>query len=77
MRLAMETIENHKVIVVEDNALVACFDTEVSPKLVEAMARREPLRAVFRDSGFASDDARINAEQIFRELSSASDVKAI
>ena len=41
------------------------------------LAKREPLRAVFRDSGFASDDARINAEQIFKELSPATDVKAI
>ena len=35
------------------------------------------VRAVFRDSSFASDDARINAEQVFTELSPATDVKAI
>ena len=33
---------------------------------MRAIAKRQPLRAVFRDSGFASDDARINAEQIFK-----------
>lgn len=45
--------------------------------MVRAIAKREPLRAVFRDSGFASDDVRINAEQVFRELSPSAEVKAI
>lgn len=70
-------IEGQTVYVVDDGALVACFDEEVTPELVRALAKKEPLRAVFRDSGFASDDARINAEQVFKELSPATDVKAI
>ena len=75
--ITVEKVEGHDVFVVEDGALIACFDSEVSPELVRAIAKRGPLRAVFRDSGFASDDARINAEQIFREISPATDVKAI
>jgi adenine-specific DNA-methyltransferase len=77
MKINVEQIDEHEVFVVEDDALVACFDSAVSPEVVRAIAKREPLRAVFRDSGFASDDARINAEQIFREISPATDVKAI
>jgi adenine-specific DNA-methyltransferase len=77
MPISVDKIAGHEVFVVEDDALIACFDTEVSTELVRAIARREPLRAVFRDSGFASDDARINAEQIFREVSPSTDVKAI
>lgn len=75
--ITVEKVEGYDVFVVEDGALIACFDSEVSPELVRAIAKREPLSAVFRDSGFASDDARINAEQIFREISPATDVKAI
>ena len=45
--------------------------------LVREIAVREPLRAVFRDSGFATDSDRINAEQVFAEVSPATDVKAI
>ena len=45
--------------------------------VLRTAARRHPLRAVFRDSGFASDAARINAEQIFREVSPETDVRAI
>lgn len=77
MPIAVEEIEGHQVFVIEDSALIACFDAEVSPELVRTIAKREPLRAVFRDAGFASDDARINAEQIFREMSPATEVKAI
>lgn len=77
MPITAEKLGRHDVLVVEDDALIACFDSEVSSELVQAIAKREPLRAVFRDSGFASDDARINAEQIFREISPATDVKAI
>ena len=77
MALSLEVIEDHQVFVVEDDVLVACFDSDINLDLVRALAKREPLRVVFRDSGFASDDARINAEQIFKELSPATDVKAI
>ena len=65
------------LFVVEDGALIACFDSGVSAEVVRAIAERKPLRAVFRDSSFSSDDARINAEQVFRELSSGTDVKVI
>lgn len=77
MPIAVERMDGHDVFVVEDGALVACFDSEVSLNLVRLIAEREPLRAVFRDSSFASDDARINAEQVFREVSPTTDVKAI
>lgn len=75
--ISVASVEGHEVFDVDDGALVACFEDEVTPALVRALATREPLRAVFRDSGFASDDARINAEQVFAELSPTTDVKVI
>ena len=77
MSIAVEQIDGHEVFVVEDGALVACFDDEVSPALIRGVAQREPLRVVFRDSGFASDTDRINAEQIFAEVSPSTDVRTI
>lgn len=77
MPVNAEKLDDQEILVVDEDALVACFDAEVSSDTVREMAKREPLRAVFRDSGFASDDDRINAEQIFKELSPATDVKAI
>lgn len=75
--IAVEQVEGHEVFVVDDGALIACFGDEVSRALVREIAVREPLRAVFRDSGFATDSDRINAEQVFAEVSPATDVKAI
>lgn len=77
MQITVEQIDGHQVFVVEDGALIACFDTGVSPAVVREMASRAPLRAVFRDAGFAADADRINAEQMFAEISPATDVKAI
>ena len=75
--IATEQHEGQEVFVVDDDALIACFDKDVSLDLVRVIASREPLRAVFRDSGIASDAARINAEQIFREISPATDCDEI
>ena len=62
---------------VEVHATYSGFADEVSDDVVQAIAKRRPLRAVFKDSGFASDAARINAEQIFREVSPETEVRTI
>ena len=72
-----ETIQGKTVFFVDDNALVACFDTGVTEDLVKELAGREPLRVVFRDNGFASDAVKINVEQVFRQLSPSTDVRSI
>ena len=66
-----------EVLSVADGALVACFADHISDSVVRAIAARHPLRAVFLDAGFATDAARINAEQVFREVSPETEVKAI
>ena len=72
-----ETVHGKTVFFVDDNALVACFDRGVTEDLVKELAKREPLRVVFRDNGFVSDAVKINVEQIFRQLSPTTDVKSI
>lgn len=72
-----ETVQGKTVFFVDDNALVACFDKGVTEGLVKDLAKREPLRVVFRDNGFVSDALKINVEQIFRQLSPTTDVKSI
>ncbi|MBS7698982.1 MULTISPECIES: site-specific DNA-methyltransferase [unclassified Chelatococcus] len=72
-----ETVQGKTVFFVDDNALVACFDRGVTEDLVKELAKREPLRVVFRDNGFVSDAVKINVEQIFRQLSPTTDVKSI
>ena len=54
---------------VDNGALMACFSSNVPRSVVEYMANQQPLRAVFRDSAFTSDDAKINVTEIFKNLS--------
>lgn len=72
-----EQVDGREVLSVAEGSLIACFADDISGPVVNEIAQRRPLRAVFLDAGFASDAARINAEQIFRELSPATDVRAI
>jgi adenine-specific DNA-methyltransferase len=77
MPIMSERIEDHDIFVVEDGALIACFEKKIGSTAVREIASREPLRAVFLDAGFASDADRINAEQIFAEVSPSTEVKTI
>jgi len=71
------SIDGREFFAVADDALIASFADEVSDSVVQEIAKRHPLRAVFLDAGFATDAARINAEQIFREVSPETEVRAI
>jgi adenine-specific DNA-methyltransferase len=71
------TVQGKTVFFVDENALIACFDTGITEELVKELAGHEPLRVVFRDTGFTSDAVKINVEQIFRQLSPTTDVKSL
>lgn len=68
-----------EVFYVDDNALAACFDDEgrVSNELVEEIAKRQPLRVVFRDASFKDDSIKNNVESMFKLLSPNTKVKTI
>lgn len=66
-----------KVFFVDDNALAACFDTDITEAFVKELAARHPMRVVFRDAGFASDSVKINIEQIFKLISPATEIKTL
>lgn len=77
--ITRETLAGREVFFVDGDALAACFvaDGSVDEAFVQALAQRKPLRAVFRDRGFANDSARINAGQIFKALSPHTDVRTL
>ena len=58
-------------------ALIACFDANVPESVMKEIAKRKPLRAVFRDSSFADSPAKINVFEIFKLLSADTRVKVI
>ncbi len=72
-----ETISGKTVFFVDGNALAACFDQNISEELVKLLAKRAPLRVVFRDVGFATDSVKINVEQVFKLISPITEVKTI
>jgi len=76
-RIVFEKICDKEVFFVDENALAACFDVDLNENFVKELAKRKPLRAVFRDAGFASDDIKINVEQIFKLMSPETEVRSI
>ena len=61
-----EQIDGCTVHTYNDGDLIACFDANVPESVVKEIAQRKPLRAVFRDSGFASSPEKINVFEIFK-----------
>ena len=61
-----EQIDGCTVHTYNDGDLIACFDTNIPESVVKEIAQRKPLRAVFRDSGFASSPEKINVFEIFK-----------
>ena len=61
-----EKIDGCTVHTYNDGDLIACFDANVPESVVKEIAKRKPLRAVFRDSGFASSPEKINVFEIFK-----------
>jgi adenine-specific DNA-methyltransferase len=69
----------NSVFFVDGNALAACFAKtgEITEDFVQELAKREPLRAVFRDAGYSDSSVKINVEQIFKLISPHTEVKTI
>ncbi len=72
-----ETIEGCTVHNYNDGDLIACFDENIPDSIIKMIANRQPLRAVFRDSSFASSPSKINVTQIFKELAPDTSVKVL
>ncbi len=77
--ITKENISDQEVFFVDGNALAACFvkDGQITEEFCKELAGRQPLRVVFRDSGFKDDSVKINVEQIFKLMSPHTDVKTI
>ena len=77
MPYTSEHIEGCTVHTYNGGDLIACFDENVPETLIKEIARRKPLRAVFRDSSFADSPAKINVFEIFKLLSPDTSVRVI
>lgn len=60
-----------------DGDLIACFDENIPDRVIKTIAKRQPIRAVFRDSSFANSPSKINVSEVFKLLAPDTRVKVI
>ena len=77
MPYSSEQIEGVTVHTYNDGDLIACFDENIPDSVIKTIAKRQPLRAVFRDSSFNGSPAKINVGEIFKMLAPDTRVKVI
>jgi adenine-specific DNA-methyltransferase len=77
MPYTSEQIDGYTVHTYNDGDLIACFDDSIPDSVIKTIAKRQPLRAVFRDSSFDGSPAKINVGEIFKMLAPDTRVKVI
>ena len=71
--MSSEVVDGKNIYTVNDGDLVACFAEKVTDNVVKAMADKQPLRVIFRDSCFEQDADKINIYETFKQLLDWSD----
>ena len=71
--MSSEEVDGKMVYTVNEGDLVACFAEKVTDNVVKAMADKQPLRVIFRDSCFEQDADKINIYETFKQLLDWSD----
>ena len=67
--IEQRTMDGKLVFFVNDNYLVACFDTDIAEDTIKAIAKLKPYYFVMRDSSLASDNVADNFDQLFETYS--------
>ena len=66
--LRQEEVAGKHLYIVNEGALVACFEEDIDLEVIRAIAKLEPLRVLFRESCFASDAAKLNIYEQFKQF---------
>lgn len=77
MPYSSEQIEGYTVHNYNDGDLIVCFDENIPDSVIKEIAKKRPLRAVFRDSSFADSPSKINVTETFKLLAPDTRVKVI
>lgn len=72
-----EKIEGYTIHNYNDGDLIACFDENIPDTVIRAIAKKKPLRVVFRDSSFDGSSSKINVGEIFKLMAPDTTVKVI
>ena len=66
--LRKEEVAGKHLHIVNEGALVACFDKEINIEAISHIAKIKPLRVIFRESCFATDADKLNIYEQFKQL---------
>jgi len=77
LKIEQVEVSGNKVYKVAENSLYACFDSGIDEDFAKAIAKDEPLRIVFKDSGFKDDTAKTNVKQLLKQLSPETEMKVL
>ncbi|QGY48123.1 site-specific DNA-methyltransferase [Maribellus comscasis] len=77
LKIERKEIKGKQVFKVAENSLFACFDNGIDEEFAKIIAKEEPLRIVFKDSGFKDDTAKVNVKQLLKQLSPETEMKVI
>lgn len=72
-----EKIDGYIVHNYNNGDLIACFDENIPDSVIKEIAKKQPLRAVFRDSSFTGSPSKINVSEIFKLMAPDTTVKVI
>lgn len=75
--MTTEEVDGKMIYTVNEGDLVACFADKVTDNVVRAMAEKQPLRVIFRDSCFDRDADKINIYETFKQLMDWSDQEVV
>lgn len=75
--MTTEEVDGKNIYTVNEGDLVACFAEKVTDNVVRAMADKQPLRVIFRDSCFERDADKINIYETFKQLMDWSDQEVV
>ena len=76
-KIEEHTVNGKTYYTVNGNDIIACFDDDIDNDVITAIAKQNPLYAVFKDKSFATDSVGINNEQLFKTYSPSTVVKVL
>ena len=76
-KIEEHTVNGKTYYTVNGNDIMACFDDDIDNDVITAIAKQNPLYAVFKDKSFATDSVGINNEQLFKTYSPSTVVKVL
>lgn len=77
LKIEQITVQGKTVYKIGENSLLACFDNNIDQDFIKEIAKLNPLRVVFKNTGFSGDTTKVNAKQLLKQLSPETEMKVI